>query len=168
MDPNVPFADTSARRAELMEATEQYKSSIESNVSSLKQDASEVGKTVALVAGVCVGIYLVASLILPNSSDDDEDDHEDDYYDEKSDTYYPKDSQKAHTARAAKAAEDAPKKSAIGGAITGILTAAVTTIIREQANNYLKSRFLNNNAATQQPASVRPYSTPGSYTTAQP
>ncbi len=61
MDPNVPFSDTSARRAELMEATEQYKSSIESNVQLLKEDAAEVGKSVALVSGVCLAVYLIAS-----------------------------------------------------------------------------------------------------------
>ncbi|WP_234736095.1 hypothetical protein [Tellurirhabdus bombi] len=160
MDPNVFFSDTSARRAELMEATEEYKSRIETNVNSLKGEATEVGKTVALVAGVCVAVYLVANLILPDSKSDEEEDEEA-YYDEDADKYYPKHSQKAQVHRATKAAEDAPKKSAIGGAIMGILTSVATNFARQQAMNYL-SRLTHNNAAKQQPASVQP-TQPASY-----
>jgi len=154
MDPNVPFADTSARRAELMEATEKYKSSIESNVESLKGDATEVGKTVALVAGVCVAVFVVASIILPDfGSDEDEDEDED--------SVYAGNSTRAHAARAAKAAEDAPKKSAIGGAITGILTSIATNIARQQVNQFI-SRLRQNNAESQ-PAATSQYSQPATY-----
>ena len=50
-DPKVPFADTTARRAQLMQATERFKESIQDGVDSIKSEASEVGKTTALVAG---------------------------------------------------------------------------------------------------------------------
>ncbi|WP_266369179.1 hypothetical protein [Tellurirhabdus rosea] len=151
MDPNVPFSDTSARRAELMEATEQYKSRIETNVSSLKGDASEVGKTVAIVAGVSLAVYLIASLILPKDRDQDE---EEAYYDEDADEYYPQHSQKAMTHRATKAAESAPKKSAISGAIMGIVTSIATAYAKDQALKYV-SRFTQNNASKQPYASGR-------------
>ncbi|MGA0556970.1 hypothetical protein ACO2Q8_09990 [Larkinella sp. VNQ87] len=146
MDTNVPFSDTSARRAELMEATEQYKSSIESNVKALKEDAAEVGKTVALVAGVCLAAYVVASILLPKSDKSDEDEYEVDDYEE--DEPYVANSTRAHARRAAKAAEEAPKKSAISGAITGILTSILTNLARQQATEFI-SRLRQNNATTQ-------------------
>ncbi|RAJ97962.1 hypothetical protein LX87_02869 [Larkinella arboricola] len=142
MDTNVPFSDTAARRAELMEATEQYKSSIESNVNALKEDATQVGKTVALVAGVCLAAYVVASIVLPKSDKHDEDDDAD--YDDA----YANGSTHAHVRRAAKAAEDAPRKSAIGGAITGIVTSILTNIARQQLTEFI-SRLRQNNATTQ-------------------
>ncbi|WP_128545523.1 hypothetical protein [Larkinella soli] len=154
MDPNVPFSDTSARRAELMEATEQYKSSIETNVQALKGDAVEVGKSVALVAGVCFAVFVVASILLPKSNDEDEDDE--DYDDEEADNHLYENSTKAQARRAAKAAEEAPKKSAIGGAITGILTSIVTNMARQQVTDFM-SRLRQNNAAQQQPTATSPY-----------
>ncbi|MFC5410883.1 hypothetical protein ACFPMF_16305 [Larkinella bovis] len=144
MDTNVPFSDTAARRAELMEATEQYKSSIESNVKALKEDAAEVGKTVALVAGVCLAAYVVASIVLPKS-DKTEDD-----YDAEEDDAYAGGSVRDHARRAAKAAEEAPKRSAIGGAITGIVTSILTNIARQQLTDFI-SRLRQDNATTQQP-----------------
>ncbi|MFD1142552.1 hypothetical protein ACFQ4C_15610 [Larkinella insperata] len=144
MDTNVPFSDTAARRAELMEATEQYKSSIETNVKALKEDATEVGKTVALVAGVCLAAYVVASIVLPKS--DKKDDEYDADYDE--DDEYAGGSTRAHARRAAKAAEEAPKKSAIGGAITGIVTSILTNLARQQLTEFI-SRIRQNNATTQ-------------------
>ena len=143
MDTNVPFSDTAARRAELMEATEQYKSSIESNVKALKEDAVEVGKTVTLVAGACLAAYIVASIVLPKSNKNgyDEDDDDEAYK-------YAGDSTRAHLHRAAKAAEDAPAKSAIGGAITGIVTSILTNLARQQLTDFI-SRLRQNNATTQ-------------------
>lgn len=144
MDTNVPFSDTSARRAELMEATEQYKSSIETNVKALKEDATEVGKTVALVAGACLAAFVVASIVLPKSDKPDDEYDADD--DEEAD--YADGSTRAHARRAAKAAEDAPKKSAIGGAITGVLTSILTNLARQQLTDFI-SRLRQNNATTQ-------------------
>ncbi|GAB3269205.1 hypothetical protein GCM10027347_39090 [Larkinella harenae] len=143
MDTNVPFSDTSARRAELMEATEQYKNSIEANVKALKEDAAEVGKTVALVAGVCLAAYVVASIVLPKSDKPDVDYDEDD-----EEAEYSGGSARDHARRAAKAAEDAPKKSAIGGAITGIVTSILTNLARQQLTEFI-SRIRQNNATTQ-------------------
>lgn len=141
----MPFSDTSARRAELMEATEQYKSSIETNVKALKEDAAEVGKTVALVAGVCLAVFVVASIVLPKS---DKPDDEYDVEDYDADDHYTGGSTRAHARRAAKAAEEAPAKSAIGGAITGIVTSILTNIARQQVTDFI-SRLRQNNATTQ-------------------
>jgi hypothetical protein len=145
MDTNVPFSDTSARRAELMEATEQYKSSIESNVKALKEDAAEVGKTVALVAGVCLAVFVVASIVLPKSDKSDLE-YDDDDYEEVDD--YAGGSTRSQVRRAAKAAEEAPAKSAIGGAITGIVTSILTNLARQQVTDFI-SRLRQNNATTQ-------------------
>ena len=96
-DPKVPFSDTTARRAQLMQATERFKSSIQDSVDSIKTDASEVGKTTAIVAGVAFGVFLLANLILPKSAeyryaekygeldDDDDDDDQDDDDEEEED-----------------------------------------------------------------------------------
>ncbi|RRA98833.1 hypothetical protein [Larkinella rosea] len=140
MDTNVPFSDTSARRAELMEATEQYKSSIETNVKALKEDAAEVGKTVALVAGVCLAVYVVASIVIPKSDKSDSNYDEDDYEEVGEST-------RAHARRAAKAAEEAPARSAIGGAITGIVTSILTNLARQQVTDFI-SRLRQDNATT--------------------
>jgi hypothetical protein len=145
MDTNVPFSDTSARRAELMEATEQYKSSIETNVKALKEDAAEVGKTVALVAGVCLAVYVVASIVLPKS-DKSASDYDADDYDEADD--YAGGSTRAHARRAAKAADEAPARSAIGGAITGIVTSILTNLARQQLTDFI-SRLRQDNATSQ-------------------
>ncbi|MRS61125.1 hypothetical protein [Larkinella terrae] len=136
----MPFSDTSARRAELMEATEHYKSSIESNVKELKEDAVEAGKTVALVAGVCLAVFVVASIVLPKSDKSDSDYDEDDYEEVGNST-------RAHVRRAAKAAEEAPAKSAIGGAITGIVTSILTNLARQQVTDFI-SRLRQDNATT--------------------
>lgn len=68
-DPKVPFADTTARRAQLMAATERFKSSISDNVDAIKGDATEVGKTAAFVAGAALAVYLVVNTILPKSDE---------------------------------------------------------------------------------------------------
>lgn len=147
-DPKVPFADTTARRAQLMEATERFKSSIQDSVDSLKTDASEIGKTTALVTGVAFGVFLLASLILPKSAeyryaekygepDEDDDDADDD---DDDDTYQPQQS-KASTQRA-----KAPKtSSATTGLIGGLLTSVLTSIAREQLGGLL-TRIRTNNA----------------------
>jgi hypothetical protein len=158
MDPNVPFSDTSARRAALMEATEQYKSSIESNVQLLKEDAAEVGKSVALVSGVCLAVYLVANAILPNFGSDDDEDEDSDVDVDGVPTH-------VHAKRAAKAAEEAPTKSAIGGAITGLLTSVLTNIARQQVTDFI-SRLRQNNA-NQQPTPTQ-YPHTATYNPVQP
>ena len=122
-DPKVPFADTTARRAQLMEATERFKSSIQDSVDSLKTDASEVGKTTALVAGVAFGVFLLANLILPKSAEYryaekyGESDDRDDEDDEDNDTYQPR-SQKGTR----QDGKEARKSAAASGLIGGLLT----------------------------------------------
>ncbi|WP_375447440.1 hypothetical protein [uncultured Fibrella sp.] len=158
-DPKVPFADTTARRAQLMEATERFKSSIQDSVDSLKTDASEIGKTTALVAGVAFGVFLLASLILPKSDEyryaekygepDDRDYADDD--DEDNDTYQPR-----STKAVRQDAKEARKSAATSGLIGGLLTSVLTNIAREQISGLL-TRIRTNNAInpTAQPADIQ-------------
>jgi len=174
-DPKVPFADTTARRAQLMEATERFKSSIQDSVDSLKTDASEVGKTTALVAGVAFGVFLLANLILPKSDEyryaekygepDDRDytDHEEE--DDEDDTYVPRQQHKAIR----REAKETQKSAAATGLIGGLLTSVLTNIAREQISGLL-TRIRTNNAInpTAQPAATQYHETvpnqPVSYT----
>ncbi|MBO0950075.1 hypothetical protein [Fibrella forsythiae] len=157
-DPKVPFADTTARRAQLMEATERFKSSIQDSVDSLKTDASEVGKTTALVAGVAFGVFLLASLILPKSDEyryaekygepDDRDYSDDDDDDE---------SYRSRPQRAIRQqAKETQKSAAATGLIGGLLTSVLTNIAREQISGLL-TRIRTNNAInpTAQPADAQ-------------
>lgn len=161
-DSKVPFADTTARRAQLMQATERFKSSIQDSVESLKTDASEVGKTTALVAGVAFGVFLLASLILPKSDEyryaekygepddryeaDDDDDDDDDTYQNRS-------------SKALRQQVKATQKSAAtSGLISGLLTSVLTSIAREQIGGLL-TRIRTNNAInpTAKPADAQYY-----------
>ena len=146
-DPKVPFADTTARRAQLMQATERFKESIQGGVDSLKTDASEIGKTTALVAGVAFGVFLLTSLILPKSKEyrfaekygerDDDDEDEDDDDDHVS--------YRQPRNVAQKQANGTQKSAAASGLIGGLLTSVLTTIARQQVSGLL-TRIRNNNA----------------------
>ncbi|MBO0932933.1 hypothetical protein [Fibrella aquatilis] len=149
-DPKVPFADTTARRAQLMQATERFKESIQDSVDSLKTEASEVGKTTALVAGVALGVFLLASLILPKSDeyryaekygerDDDDEDYDDD---EEEEDYVSSRRPQSVVKKEAKATQ---KSAAASGLIGGLLTSVLTNIAREQVSGLL-TRIRNNNA----------------------
>ena len=156
-DPKVPFADTTARRAQLMEATERFKSSIQDSVDSLKTDASEIGKTTALVAGVAFGVFLLANLILPKSSeyryaekygepddrydDLDYDDEDDEDEGEPTDRTYRTQPQKAVKQQA----KETQRSAAASGLIGGLLTSVLTNIAREQISGLL-TRIRTNNA----------------------
>ncbi len=139
-DPKVLFSDTTARRAQLMQATERFKSSIQDSVESLKTDATDVGKTTALVAGVAFGVFLLASLILPKSDeyryaekygepDDDEDDEDEDTY------------QSRYATKRKPVKSSAPAAGIIGG----LLTSVATTFARQQLSG-LMDRIRSNNA----------------------
>jgi len=156
-DPKVLFADTTARRAELMKATERFKTSIQNSVESLKGDAAETGKTVAFVAAVAVGVFIVANAILPKSDEyrraekygerDDDDDEAYASYDEYDDdddveTNNPYKKSKHQLVREK---EQTAKKSAIGGMIGGLLTSVLTSVAREQLSGAI-TRFRNTNA----------------------
>ncbi|HEX9958386.1 MAG TPA: hypothetical protein VGA96_14070 [Fibrella sp.] len=160
-DPKVPFADTTARRAQLMEATERFKSSIQDSVDSIKTDASEIGKTTALVAGVAFGVFLLASLILPKSAEyryaekygeaDDHDYAEEDYdEDDENDAHANQPRPQKAIRQQAKATQ---KSAAASGLIGGLLTSVLTNIAREQISGLL-TRIRTNNAInpTAQPA----------------
>lgn len=140
-DPKVPFSDTTARRAQLIAATERFKTSISDSVDEIKGDASEVSKTVALVAGVGLAVYLVVNAILPKSAEyrfaekygePDEDD-----YDEYGDLVVP----------AGKRKKEAQKTGALSGMISGLLTTVVTNIARQQLTGFV-DRIRQNNALT--------------------
>lgn len=147
-DPKVPFADTTARRAQLMAATERFKSSINTSVDSIKDDAVEVGKTAAFVAGVGLAVYLVVNAILPKSEEyrlaekygepDDEDfDYDEDDYDAD---------EAAHPHKAIKRqAKKTQRSAAASGLIGGLITTVLTNIAREQLAGFI-DRIRNNNA----------------------
>ncbi len=145
-DPKVLFADTTARRAELMAATERLKSSLEHSVDdikdNIKDNAAEIGKVAGYVAAVALGVFIVADLILPKSDEyryaekygepDDDDDDDDDQG-----RYAVQNGRKSGTRR--------PNQSALGGLIGGLITTAVTNLLREQATGFL-ARVRQNNA----------------------
>lgn len=140
-DPKVLFADTTARRAQLMAATERFKSSITDSVDAIKDDASETGKTVAFVAGVSLAVYLVANAILPKSDEyryaekyGEPDDRRLNFVDEDSDEY-----------EAPKQTKRAKKSSAGSGLIGGLLTSVLTALARQQLSGFLE-RIRQNNA----------------------
>lgn len=154
-DPKVPFSDTTARRAQLMQATERFKSSIQDSVDSLKSDASEVGKTTALVAGVAFGVFLLANLILPKSDEyrraekygePDEDDYADYDDDEDEDDVDERVqfARKPHKA-VQKQAKETQRSAAASGLVGGLLTSVLTNIAREQLTGLL-TRIRTNNA----------------------
>ncbi len=150
------FADTTARRAELMKATERFKSSIQNSVESLKGDAAETGKTVALVAAVAVGVFIIANAILPKSDeyrraekygepDDDEAYASYDEYDDDDDDVDTKNPYKKSKHQLVREKEKTAKTSAIGGLIGGLLTSVITSVAREQLSSAI-TRFRNTNA----------------------
>jgi hypothetical protein len=174
-DPKVPFADTTARRAQLMAATEQFKSSITDGVDSIKGEATEVGKTTAFVAGVALAVYLVVNAVLPKSDEyryaekygepdeQDFDDEESDYDEENELSAQPT------THRAVKKqANKIQKSAAASGLIGGLLTSVLTNIAREQLTGFI-ARIRTNNAInpTAEPTQYHEQATtkPVNYTT---
>lgn len=148
-DSKVPFADTTARRAQLMAATERFKASITDSVDSIKGDASEIGKTAGIVAGAALAVYLVANAILPKSDEyryaekygePDERDFESEYDDDEDAPAQPSTRQAVK-----KQAKEAQKSAATSGLIGGLVTSILTNIAREQLSGFL-SRIRQNNA----------------------
>ena len=150
-DPKVPFADTTARRAQLMAATEQFKSSITHSVDAIKDDAAEVGKTTAFVAGAALAVYLVVNAILPKSDeyryaekygepDEWDEDEENDDEDDDNTSFQPS----KH--KFVKQPADKKQRSvAASGLIGGLITSVLTNIAREQLSGFL-ARIRTNNA----------------------
>jgi hypothetical protein len=161
-DPKVLFADTTARRAELMKATERFKTSIQSSVDSLKDDAAETGRTVAFVAAVAIGVFVIANVLLPKSDEyrRAEKKGERDEYDDDDETYASYDEYDDDDEAAAKSPykkskhqlvkenKESTRKSAIGGLVGGLVTSVLTNIAREQLSNVL-ARVRSNNAINQ-------------------
>lgn len=147
-DPKVPFADTTARRAQLMAATEQFKTSITDSVDSIKGDANEIGKTAAFVGGAALAVYLIANAILPKSDEyryaekyGELDDEEDDNEEEEDDAQAQPSSRKT----AGQKAKKTQKSAAASGLIGGLVTSVLTNIARQQLSGFL-SRIRQNNA----------------------
>ena len=141
-DPKVPFADTTARRAQLMAATERFKTSITDSVDSIKGDANEIGKTAAFVGGAALAVYLVVNAILPKSAEyryaekygePDEDD------DNRNQT------QLFSSKTTGQSAKKPQQSSAASGLIGGLLTSILTNVARQQLSGFL-SRIRQNNA----------------------
>ncbi len=151
-DPKIPFADTTARRAQLMAATERFKSSITNEFEGIKEDATEVGKTTAFVAGAALAVYLVVNTILPKSDEyryaekygEPDDDYDDDNYDNDDENdqvaAYSKPRKSGKTKK-----EKAQTSAARTGLIGGLITSVLTNIAREQLTGFL-ARIRNNNA----------------------
>ena len=147
-DPKILFADTTARRAQLMAATERLKHSISDGVDSIKDDATEVGKTAAVVAGAALAVYLVVNTILPKSdeyryaekygepdgSDFDDEDNDDESGYEVSAFKKPK-----------RQTKKTKNSAAASGIIGGLVTTILTNIARQQLSGFL-ARIRNNNA----------------------
>lgn len=149
-DPKVPFADTTARRAQLMAATERFKTSITDSVDSIKGDANEIGKTAAIVGGAALAVYLVANVILPKSDEyryaekygePDNEDFDSEYDDDDEDAPAQPSSHQA----VKKQAKKTQKSAAASGLIGGLVTSILTNIAREQLSGFL-SRIRQNNA----------------------
>jgi hypothetical protein len=149
-DPKVLFADTTARRAQLMAATERFKTSINDGVESIKEDATEIGKTTAFVAGAALAVYLVVNAILPKSAEyryaekygePDEGDYDDDDIEEDDETI----NQPSNPRAVRQQATEIKKSAAASGLIGGIITSVLTNIAREQLTGFL-ARIRTNNA----------------------
>ncbi len=151
-DSKVPFADTTARRAQLMAATEQFKTSITDSVEAIKGDATEVGKTTAFVAGAALAVYLVVNAILPKSDEyryaekygepDDSDYDYDDNDEAEDDEESPQPSNRKALRQPTKKMQ---RSAATSGLIGGIITSVLTNIAREQLTGFL-ARIRTNNA----------------------
>lgn len=152
-DPKVPFADTTARRAQLMAATEQFKTSITDGVGSIKEDATKVGKSAAFVAGAALAVYLVVNAVLPKSAEyryaekygepegDEWNDIAGNYDDEDDESVPETPRQKANR----KKTKEAKKSTAATGLVGGLITSVLTNIAREQLTGFL-ARIRTNNA----------------------
>jgi hypothetical protein len=155
-DSNVPFADTTARRAQLMAATQQYRTTITEAVDTIKDNAEETGKTVGIVAGAALIVFLLASVLLPKSDEyryaekyGEPEDHKDDRHFSQS------------VAKFAERGRKNNKASGPGvvGLLGGLLTPVLTNIARQQLSQYM-ARMTNNDATQSKPAigSFQPFS----------
>lgn len=147
-DPKILFADTTARRAQLMAATERLKHSISDGVDLIKDDATELSKTTVFVTGAALAVYLVVNTILPKSDEyryaekygePEESDYDDEDNDDES-GYKVSSSKKTK-----KQAKEMKKSAAASGLIGGLLTTILTNIAREQLTGFL-ARIRTNNA----------------------
>ena len=151
-DPKVPFADTTARRAQLMAATEQFKTSITDGVESIKEGATEVGKSAAFVAGAALAVYLVVNTVLPKSDEyryaekygepDDDEWRNSTRNDDDDDESVP---ETPRSKASKKQTKEIKKSAAASGLIGGLITSVLTNIAREQLTGFL-ARIRTNNA----------------------
>lgn len=143
-DPKILFADTTARRAQLMAATENFKTSLSEGIEDMKEEASALGKTVAIVAGAGIAVYLVANAILPKSEEyrfaEKYGEPDDDDYDDEGNLIYPTPSRTEK-----KVKKEATKTGAVSGIVSGVLTTVLTNLAKNQLNGFI-DRIRSNNA----------------------
>jgi hypothetical protein len=65
-----PFGNTTNRKTELQQSSDDYKQMLEEKISDLKTDASRIGKQALVIGGSIAAAYLLLEMILP--ADDDE------------------------------------------------------------------------------------------------
>ncbi len=60
-----PFGNTSNRKTELQQTSDNYKQVLEEKISDLKTDASRVGKQALVIGGSIAAVYLLLEMVLP-------------------------------------------------------------------------------------------------------
>jgi hypothetical protein len=65
-----PFGNTTNRKTELQQSSDNYKQMLEEKITDLKTDASRIGKQALVIGGSIAAVYLLLEMILP--ADDDE------------------------------------------------------------------------------------------------
>jgi hypothetical protein len=65
-----PFGNTTNRKTELQQTSDNYKQVLEEKITDLKTDASRIGKQALVIGGSIAAVYLLLEMILP--ADDDE------------------------------------------------------------------------------------------------
>jgi hypothetical protein len=65
-----PFGNTTNRKTELQQTSDNYKQVLEEKISDLKTDASRIGKQALVIGGSIAAVYLLLEMALP--ADDDE------------------------------------------------------------------------------------------------
>ncbi len=146
---NIPFADTTARRAHLMAVTEEHRTTITKTVDTMKGDAEETGKALAVVAVAAVGVFLLANALLPRS---DEYRYAEQYGepedDDNQDRVRPSVTQQVLGQQNDRRSDGLNLWAVLGGALTPVLT----NLARQQLSQFV-TRLTNHDATEPRPVS---------------